>query len=485
MKRVLIVDDDPAFRRLLTRVLLRMGFDSVAVGGVPAALRTLGETHIDVILLDVHLKGHTGHSLLRGLDRTGLDLPVVMMSGVGTMKDVVEALRHHAVDWLTKPFEPEELWASLNRAVQERHRGNGRRHRSGGSRARSARPAGAKAAPETCEEAPEAAPAVEAEDRPRGRKREDRPGGDAAPEGQPASLPRYVEPMPEESGEDEDDALTPAELMRALSKLSEQITDGTIQLPPLDPVAMELQQLFDSGSPGIGEVLAVVERDPAVAAAMLRLANSIRFQGGKATSTLKAACIRLGNRRVLTIAQEVMVKELFSGQGEFGDVATAMWENVLVTSQGARLLAERLGDMDPDEVHLAALFHNMGELVLLRVLRNLTGDKAVTGDDLALFADEVARRHEEVGALLLKTWGISPAFVRLAGRHHKAPLAPETAEIRRLRLVAHGSWQMALHAGFTYLPGQDAEGAPAAVEALGLDWEEIEELFERSKDWVG
>ena len=472
MKRVLIVDDDPAFRRLLPRVLLRIGFDSVAVESVPEALRTLGETQIDVILLDVQLKGHTGHSLLRGLDRAQLDLPVVMMSGVGTMQDVVQALRHNAADWLTKPFEPEELWEALSRALDARRgsrSGGGRSGRRTGEKARLSGPASTGSA-----RTPSSA------------------GLTRLPEAPPEPELPVVEPAqgvgPESVGTrdpEEVARLGPGDLVRALSRLGEQIQDGTVQLPPLDPVALELQELFDSPAPGIGDVLAVVERDPAVAAAMLRLANSIRFQGEVAAATLKAACIRLGNRRVLTIAQEVMVKELFSGQGEFGEVATAMWENVLVTSQGARLLAERLSGLDPDEVHLAALFHNMGELVLLRVLRTLTEGKQVSGDDLALFTAEVEKRHEEVGALLLKTWGISLDFIRLAGGHHRVPLAPETSEIRLLRRVVFAAWQMALYSGFTYLPGQEASDPQALIEELGLEWDEAEDLFARSKDWLG
>ena len=489
-----MVDDDATFRRRLTKVLLRLGFDSVAVGGVPAALRTLGETHIDLILLDVHLKGHTGHSLLRGLNKIGLDLPVIMMSGVGTMHDVVEALRHHAADWLTKPFEPDELWESMNRALQAP-----RRRRSPGRSARRSRDRREPGAPTGAETQP-----GDAADRRRERDRTRSQETPAAPElgraavgpevetsAQPENDERQVETEAQPaSGETAGGPaargpLTHGELTRVLGKLGEQIQDGTIQLPPLDPVALELQELFESPAPGIGEVLAVVERDPAVAAAMLRLANSIRFQGGKAAATLKAACIRLGNRRVLTIAQEVMVKELFAGDGEFGEVATAMWENVLVTSQGARLLAERLDGLDPDEVHLAALFHNMGELVLLRVLRGLTVGREVSGDDLALFAHEVEKRHQEVGALLLKTWGISQGFVRLAGCHHKKPLAPETHEVKVLRRVVHLSWQMALRAGFDYLPGQDEPEPEDEVEALGLEWDEVEELFSRAGEWVG
>jgi HD-like signal output (HDOD) protein/DNA-binding response OmpR family regulator len=496
IKRVLVVDDDPTFRRRLTKVLLRLGFDSLGVGGVPAALRTLGEVHIDVILLDVHLKGHTGHSLLRGLDKTGLDLPVVMMSGVGTMQDVVEALRHHASDWLTKPFEPEELWESLNRAIQAQGR---QRHRGRPARSTESRSPRAGHAPLPVDEGDP-------------REDESRMGDPEAPRrdrssrlaAAPVVTPPDAEPIgtherdiearpePSEPAADEvgDQAgttapLSQAELMRALGKLSERIKDGTIELPPLDPVALELQELFESPAPGIGEVLAVVERDPSVAAAMLRLANSIRFQGGKAALTLKAACIRLGNRRVLTIAQEVMVKELFAGDGEFGEMANAMWENVLVTSQGARLLAERLTGLDPDEVHLAALFHNMGELVLLRVLRKLAAGRHVSDKDLALFSAELGKRHEDVGALLLKTWGISPGFVHLAGGHHKKPLAPETRGVRLLREVVHLAWQMALRVGFDYLPGQEIPEPVAEVEALGLEWDDVEELFGRAGEWVG
>lgn len=118
-KTVLIVDDDKNVARFAQQVLERRGLRTVIAATVEEAFNRLDDS-IDAVLLDLELPDVSGHAFLRGLRERGLrDLPVIIMSGTGTIEDVIEALRNHASDYVRKPFFPEQLTAAIDRAFRD------------------------------------------------------------------------------------------------------------------------------------------------------------------------------------------------------------------------------------------------------------------------------------------------------------------------------------------------------------------------------
>src|SRR5262245_18851305 len=117
--RTLLVDDDPAFRRLASMALQEAGVEHVTVGSAHEALGLLdgnGQPAFDLILLDLELPGMNGVEFLDHLRRQGRDIPVVLVSVHDSVHDKVRALQTGADDYLAKPFEFQELVARL-RAV--------------------------------------------------------------------------------------------------------------------------------------------------------------------------------------------------------------------------------------------------------------------------------------------------------------------------------------------------------------------------------
>jgi two-component system OmpR family response regulator len=119
-RHVLIVDDDPEIRNLLTDYLteneLRV---STADSGI-AMSAILRESAIDLVVLDLRLEGEDGISIARSLRRESA-IPIVMLTGVREEADRVMGLELGADDYLTKPFSPRELLARM-RAVLRRSR---------------------------------------------------------------------------------------------------------------------------------------------------------------------------------------------------------------------------------------------------------------------------------------------------------------------------------------------------------------------------
>jgi len=118
--RVLVIDDDPGVRDYMEALVSRQGYQVFAVADGEEALRTLDETQPDLVTLDVVLPGMDGLETLRRLKDGLPDVPVVMLSGHGQARTIVDAMRLGASDFLRKPFEVEELELAFQKALEKR-----------------------------------------------------------------------------------------------------------------------------------------------------------------------------------------------------------------------------------------------------------------------------------------------------------------------------------------------------------------------------
>ena len=118
--RVLVIDDDPGVRDYMEALVSRQGFRVFAVADAEQALKGLDETRPDIVTLDVVLPGMDGLETLRRLKQRIPDVPVVMLSGHGQARNIVEAMKLGATDFLRKPFEVEELELAFQKALEKR-----------------------------------------------------------------------------------------------------------------------------------------------------------------------------------------------------------------------------------------------------------------------------------------------------------------------------------------------------------------------------
>jgi len=119
-RRLLFVDDDHTLREVMKRELEDFGFEVAAFPEPFAALDHLAREAADVALIDLRLPGIDGLELLRRLRAIDEALPIVMLTGHGAVREAVEAMRHGAHDFLTKPVSLESLERILTRACNAR-----------------------------------------------------------------------------------------------------------------------------------------------------------------------------------------------------------------------------------------------------------------------------------------------------------------------------------------------------------------------------
>ncbi len=119
--RILIVDDDRSLLELLELQLAKRGIEATTTPSPARALELLDSDDFDCVLSDIGMEPMSGLELCRRIVESKPHLPVIMLTGSGTMQTAVEALRAGAYDFVTKPVEADLLAASLKRAIGHTH----------------------------------------------------------------------------------------------------------------------------------------------------------------------------------------------------------------------------------------------------------------------------------------------------------------------------------------------------------------------------
>ncbi len=117
---MLVVDDDPAIRELCLEALAPEGFEMHEAARAEAALEIISGGRIDIVLTDLNMPGLSGIDLLRRIRQDSPEVDVIMMTGYATIPTAVEATRLGAYDYITKPFEIDDLAALLGRLTERR-----------------------------------------------------------------------------------------------------------------------------------------------------------------------------------------------------------------------------------------------------------------------------------------------------------------------------------------------------------------------------
>ncbi|HEX7665302.1 MAG TPA: sigma-54 dependent transcriptional regulator [Polyangiaceae bacterium] len=119
-QQVLIVDDEPNLRKILSAQLSRDGYDVLTAEDGEQGLQMLKEHHIDLVITDLKMPKVDGMALLREALREDSELPIVMITAHGTVDTAVEALKIGAFDYLTKPFDKDEVRQIVAKALKAR-----------------------------------------------------------------------------------------------------------------------------------------------------------------------------------------------------------------------------------------------------------------------------------------------------------------------------------------------------------------------------
>jgi putative nucleotidyltransferase with HDIG domain len=194
-------------------------------------------------------------------------------------------------------------------------------------------------------------------------------------------------------------------------------------LPTLPPIVQRLNLMIEDEKTSIHQIANLIEKDQVITSKILRLANSAFYGFPKKVSTVQNALILLGINvvKVLIITSsifEIIYKE---------DVG--LWEHSIGVAACSRILAEKVGLKEPQEVATAGLLHDLGRIIqkvsfkeeyekILELTKNgkdpLQAEKEILGID-----------HAEMGSFIMKTWNLPDRLVEAVDAHHEFEKAKE------------------------------------------------------------
>ncbi|WP_432736140.1 sigma-54-dependent transcriptional regulator [Maridesulfovibrio sp. FT414] len=116
--KLLVVDDEADFLKLVKRRLERRGFDVAVAADGPEGLRYLSGNPVDVVILDVRMPGMSGMDVLSHICRKHSDVEVIMLTGHSSVASGLEGISHGAYDYILKPFEIDDLVERIHSAYE-------------------------------------------------------------------------------------------------------------------------------------------------------------------------------------------------------------------------------------------------------------------------------------------------------------------------------------------------------------------------------
>lgn len=118
MDRILVVDDEKKMRHILQLMLEREGFSTEQAENGKEALEMLKQKRFDMVITDLKMPVMGGISLLEEAKKIDPDFPILVITAYGTIENAVEAMQKGAVDYITKPFEEEQILITLKRCLK-------------------------------------------------------------------------------------------------------------------------------------------------------------------------------------------------------------------------------------------------------------------------------------------------------------------------------------------------------------------------------
>lgn len=203
-----------------------------------------------------------------------------------------------------------------------------------------------------------------------------------------------------------------------MSDLTQKIRDNVLQaidsdrirLPTLPEVALKVREVANDPNTTVGLLCDVLENDAAIAARVIKVANSPLFRGNKAIDNLKMATTRLGVRYTANFATGVAMKQMFQATTDIIDeMLRATWTTSTEIATYAHAYAQLRPGLHPDQASLAGLTHRIGVLPILtyaeenrKLLTNISSLKTI-----------IEAVHQDIGTRILETWDFPPELVNV------------------------------------------------------------------------
>ena len=258
-------------------------------------------------------------------------------------------------------------------------------------------------------------------------------------------------------------------------------------LPTLPEMVFRLHAALEDEGTGAAEIGAIIERDPALTARLLRAANTVGYaRGGNPVVSVREAVTRMGIRQIWSSSLALSVVQAFSGRAAQGLDYRGFWAHSAAVGATAQTLwreAHLKGPASPEDLYVAGLLHDAGILIMDQHFadRFAASVRSSQEEHLPLWQVEERRLgmdHGEIGGLLLGRWEMPELVAAAVSHHHHPDQCPKDYEPLARCVHAAEFFCGAVGIGLAE-EGLGEETVGHALSVLGVLVPDTEQLTER------
>jgi putative nucleotidyltransferase with HDIG domain len=256
-------------------------------------------------------------------------------------------------------------------------------------------------------------------------------------------------------------------------------------LPAMPTIAVRIMEMISDPSTSANRLQAMISRDQALTAKVLKIANSAMFGVSRDISTLSHAVVILGFSTIRSIVLAASTKSIYHGGRQVAGFSTKLlWQHALASASIARMIAVVKKGLDVEEAFIAGLLHDIGKSVLNNNFHEKYSQVVQTAYNTGGEFQEVEKQiigfdHTQVGALVARKWNLSMSFEDAILFHH----SPENADAFPLLTACTAlanEITIKLGIGPTKQPDRDI-GASQAASILNYGPDDLDKLVENIK----
>ncbi len=221
-----------------------------------------------------------------------------------------------------------------------------------------------------------------------------------------------------------------------LQSLADELSIGRVDLPSFPEIAVRVQRVLADGNSSLDQVARVVGSEPALAAKLLRIANSTSHnRGGKALTDLRTAINRMGFDVVRSVSMSFAMAQIRKNTKleSVKQSLDELWERSILVAAFAFVLARTCAKINPDEAMLAGIMHGIGKLYILTRAAN----RPALNDSAGTLHHMMNDWHTEIGKSILENWEFADDVIEaVANQHDLAREDIETADLCDILAIA-------------------------------------------------
>jgi putative nucleotidyltransferase with HDIG domain len=245
---------------------------------------------------------------------------------------------------------------------------------------------------------------------------------------------------------------------------------GEVALPMLPALAIDVLRMAMDPEVSAMRITSVVAKDQVLATRVIRLANTAASAPADHISSINEAVVRVGTRAVRNAVVAECMAARMKGRDVYGPQGRALLDHAIGTAYLASLIAEEAGE-SPEEAFLYGLLHDIGKLLILKLVRDASGHMASpSAEDLDVL---IAEKHAEFGGYLLQQWDLSDSLIEPVVWHHE----PHRAEQQPgAAAVAAAANRLAHRYGFGCPPDESDPLEDPVMTAVGLTERRLKQI---------